>query len=594
MDNCKSKLHIFLLMIVLAIPAALSACDTPEDSVQPSPSPEITIAADTPTVVPVETLEDEEPTIYSTGLDAELAVPGCFDLDTGEIVVDDGPGCDFSIKSASDPINTNIRVMPIWPASFAFAGVFWEPPQPEQCLASENFSNRVEIVSAEQNYYVCYQTGEGNFGYLSIRAYESEIFRFDWLTFDISSEPVADKPAGDPFQEPAAQLDPVFASGDNQLLGFNYGIDLDTGELDLFSFSAYDFRIGHGTPDSEGILSTVSFIPFPTSGFSFEEAFLDEPTLEQCKSVTSFSSRIEEPQSGEYYVCYQTTGGRLGYIHIRDSNEGFGMIVDWVTWEYTTSRLFPVPTAVPSVASDTLDQVFLVADVDVPEGEIFQPGEKFEKSWRMINSGTTKWTKDYALIFVSGSEMQSPGSVPLTAEIAPGETVEITIELVAPEDYGTYIGQYMLQNADGLAFGTGELTDNSFYVLINVGDPGFTHANGWDVNLKADECFDFDDGYPSMDDEEACDFSISAAPDANMVEFVSPVAAFGFDRVLGTEPRLTYCMDARVSSGNRIVGIEGWYVCYRTNQDRYGWIYIKSIENGEIRFDWKTFVKEDM
>ena len=156
-------------------------------------------------------------------------------------------------------------------------------------------------------------------------------------------------------------------SGKNQVIRYKYGIDLDTGEVEQYNFSSYDFRISHGSPTSDGLLSTVAFIPNMLSGYSFEEIFTAAPTLEQCQAVVSFNSQIEEITGGGFYVCFQTDEGRLGYLNMKEANAGFGIVFDWFIWEYSEPAKFTSPTTVPAEQNESSDQAFLVKDVEPGE-----------------------------------------------------------------------------------------------------------------------------------------------------------------------------------------------------------------------------------
>jgi hypothetical protein len=48
----------------------------------------------------------------------------------------------------------------------------------------------------------------------------------------------------------------------------------------------------------------------------------------------------------------------------------------------------------PSTASPTplCDLAQFIADVNVPDGTVFQPGETFTKTWRLKNNGVCTWT----------------------------------------------------------------------------------------------------------------------------------------------------------------------------------------------------------
>ncbi|MFQ6057492.1 MAG: sigma-70 family RNA polymerase sigma factor [Anaerolineae bacterium] len=134
----------------------------------------------------------------------------------------------------------------------------------------------------------------------------------------------------------------------------------------------------------------------------------------------------------------------------------------------------PVPPTEPPPCEN--DSQF-VADVTVPDNTEFDPGTPFEKIWRLRNSGTCPWEAGYELAFVGGEPMSGPDSVPLPwAE--PGEEVDIGVVLVAPEEPGTYRGDWRLRAPDGELFGTG------FYVQIVVPAPTVTPP---EVSFWADD-----------------------------------------------------------------------------------------------------------
>jgi hypothetical protein len=134
----------------------------------------------------------------------------------------------------------------------------------------------------------------------------------------------------------------------------------------------------------------------------------------------------------------------------------------------------PGPTAPPP--SEDCDRAAFIADVTIPDGTAFEPGETFVKTWRLGNSGTCTWNAGYAVVFDQGDAMGSPASFPLTSgEVAPGEEVEISVTLQAPNEPGEYRGDWKLRNASGQTFGLGNSGTSSFWVLINVGSaPDFT------------------------------------------------------------------------------------------------------------------------
>jgi hypothetical protein len=137
----------------------------------------------------------------------------------------------------------------------------------------------------------------------------------------------------------------------------------------------------------------------------------------------------------------------------------------------TQGDIGPVETVEPG---SQCDRGKFVEDVSIPDGTAFEPGETFVKTWRIQNDGSCTWTTDYTVVFDSGDAMGGPASFPLTtSSVPPGAEVDISINLTAPEDPGSYRGDWKLRNAAGQTFGLGSQGDATFWVDINVGEtPG--------------------------------------------------------------------------------------------------------------------------
>jgi len=114
------------------------------------------------------------------------------------------------------------------------------------------------------------------------------------------------------------------------------------------------------------------------------------------------------------------------------------------------------------------DQVKFVKDVTIPDEMNLEPGEKFTKTWRLQNAGSCPWTIGYLLYFESGDALGAPASLELTSEtIQPGDTVDVSVDLIAPEEIGSYQGFWKIRNTKGDGFGVGPFA-KAFWVQINV------------------------------------------------------------------------------------------------------------------------------
>lgn len=125
----------------------------------------------------------------------------------------------------------------------------------------------------------------------------------------------------------------------------------------------------------------------------------------------------------------------------------------------------PLPTA---TAVSYCDWVSFVKDVTIPDGTVFGPGDTFTKTWRLKNRGTCTWTPDYMLVYSSGAQLGGTTAVRLPGNVPPGQTVDVSVTLTAPEKSGKYIGYWMLRNPSGVLFGYGEKANQAFYVDIRV------------------------------------------------------------------------------------------------------------------------------
>ncbi len=107
-------------------------------------------------------------------------------------------------------------------------------------------------------------------------------------------------------------------------------------------------------------------------------------------------------------------------------------------------------------------------DLTIPDGTQIVAGEKFTKTWRLVNSGSCKWTRLYKLVFYSQNPLGATYEQFLPGEVLPGYAVDLSVEFTAPLQPGTYRSNWMLQAPDGTLFGLGMNADTPFYVSIVV------------------------------------------------------------------------------------------------------------------------------
>lgn len=139
------------------------------------------------------------------------------------------------------------------------------------------------------------------------------------------------------------------------------------------------------------------------------------------------------------------------------------LLFSWATTDAQTRSSPTQDQASQQLSMEVSDQnnaAAFVSDVTIADGTAMSPGQRFTKTWRIRNSGTTSW-RDASLVFVSGAQMGAPVSVSVPPT-APGETVDISVPMIAPTEVGAHRGNWRMRTGDGNLFG-----DNIF-VLIRV------------------------------------------------------------------------------------------------------------------------------
>ena len=110
-------------------------------------------------------------------------------------------------------------------------------------------------------------------------------------------------------------------------------------------------------------------------------------------------------------------------------------------------------------------------DITIPDDTHMQPGQGFTKTWRLVNAGVCPWTKDYAVVLFSGKSFSAPRANALAQIVSPGDSVDISLDMIAPMIPGKYQSNWKLSNPQNQLFGIGPNGDAPFWVLIIVDPP---------------------------------------------------------------------------------------------------------------------------
>lgn len=214
-------------------------------------------------------------------------------------------------------------------------------------------------------------------------------------------------------------------------------------------------------------------------------------------------------------------------------------------------------------------------DITVPDGAQFRPGEPFTKTWRLVNVGLESWTPEFALVWFSGDAMSPYKEQSLQIVVAPGETLEMSIEMIAPEKPGSYQSNWKLRAADGTLFGLGPHGNAPFWVRIQVMEAGKASAaatstpqavtfTSGDFSLSPAEELDFDGGEPVAEAVNDIKFMVDGDSGAQL----APVNGARISIFGSRVPTYDECVSSLLfaDSIGLVLSDAPAYICFYTDQ----------------------------
>ena len=118
----------------------------------------------------------------------------------------------------------------------------------------------------------------------------------------------------------------------------------------------------------------------------------------------------------------------------------------------------PTPEPTPEACIDAMQFVddLTFDDKDLTDFPKVDPGQAFQKGWRIRNSGSCTWNSSYFIKYVHGSDpaaqMQGQPTA-IKGEVKPGQTYDLYVDLVAPQAAGKYVGYWQMHNPANRSFG---------------------------------------------------------------------------------------------------------------------------------------------
>jgi hypothetical protein len=152
---------------------------------------------------------------------------------------------------------------------------------------------------------------------------------------------------------------------------------------------------------------------------------------------------------------------------------------------YPTYTPYPSPTKTlePTATPVPCNRALFITDITVHDGSLFPPDSQFSKDWRLKNTGSCDWTANYELVFYSGDKMDGASVTKLNQRVEPGETIDVSVDLISPSNTGQYLGYWILRSTNGNLFGLGANAKNPFWVDIKVIDPANSYLYGFAEKL---------------------------------------------------------------------------------------------------------------
>lgn len=119
----------------------------------------------------------------------------------------------------------------------------------------------------------------------------------------------------------------------------------------------------------------------------------------------------------------------------------------------------------------------LVRDVTVPDNMWIPRNTPFTKIWRIQNIGQCVWrASETQMVFTGGNQMSGASSVPLPSDVRPGNTIDIAVNLISPNDLTGTIYSFWGLQVGSKRFGDYK-SNKAFDVVLNVNNttPGIIY-----------------------------------------------------------------------------------------------------------------------
>ena len=122
-----------------------------------------------------------------------------------------------------------------------------------------------------------------------------------------------------------------------------------------------------------------------------------------------------------------------------------------------TAESLPTPTP---ACTNGLE---FVEDVTIEDGSVVSPGQRLDKRWKVVNTGSCNWDDEYEVQLIAGTVMKATNIQSLFPALS-GTEAEIRMIFTAPAEPGSYRSAWQAFDSDGNPFG------DPFFIDIVVVD----------------------------------------------------------------------------------------------------------------------------
>ena len=241
-------------------------------------------------------------------------------------------------------------------------------------------------------------------------------------------------------------------------------------------------------------------------------------------------------------------------------------------------------------------------DITIPDDTQLKPGESFSKTWRLVNSGTCVWDNSYAVVWFSGEDIGVAREQFFITQVNPGQAIDVTVDMIAPETAGAYQSNWKLRNQAGSLFGIGPNGGSPFWakiVVIEESTPTPTTLPSETttpealvsgvVSMELDAGLDLDTGEMSTGSNDDIKYVLIKENQPQ----IQPVNGAKIVLLGAQQPSETVCKTSALSEAAiDLTGMkEGSYLCYTTGQGLHGYLRatLSSLAENILTLEYRTW-----